>query len=152
MAMVAIGLRMHRARVNGEPRRRVLVIWSSIGWMFVTSMILLVPRHTEITDGKCSFDLNHVAAFAYDFERLLNVALFVPAGLLCLYLGRSSRQRAALAAWVLAMPPLFEWLQSTSLVGRTCTATDVVDNWTGALLGMAVAWAVTAVAATRGRD
>lgn len=130
---------MSRARTDGESLRRVLVVWLSLGWLFVTSVILLVPRHSEIGDGQCSFKIPDVVAFAYDGERILNVLMFMPIGLLCLYLGRTARQRVLLGVAILAMPPVFEALQGTNLIGRTCSATDVIDNWTGAVLGMGIA-------------
>lgn len=138
IACVAIAARVARERANDRPLGRTLVVWLSLGWFFVVSTILLVPRHTAEGDGQCSFALHRIAVFSYDLERLLNVVMFVPGGLLCVYLGRTNRQRLLFGAAVLAMPPLFELVQATGLVGRTCSATDVVDNWTGAVLGMAI--------------
>ncbi|HTO00705.1 MAG TPA: VanZ family protein [Microthrixaceae bacterium] len=139
LTLVAVFAMVARANSRGEPIGRALVNWLSIGWLIVTSVILLTPRNTLSTDGMCTAQTHRIAVFDYDIQRLLNILMFVPIGLLFLFLARTVWQRVALGLGLLAMPPLFEGLQATSLIGRTCEGVDVVDNWTGVVVGILLA-------------
>jgi VanZ family protein len=87
------------------------------------------------------------AAFATITEASLNVYLLVPLGLVLAIVPRS-RWRVGCIAAAFALPPLIETVQLVvPALGRACQSADVVDNWTGLILGVAVA---TVVRVTRG--
>lgn len=145
LAFVVVLTMVSKSTSRGEPMGRALVDWLSLGWFFVTAVILLTPRNTLSTDGKCTLQAHRILVMDYDTQRLLNILMFVPIGLLFLFLARTAWQRVALGLALFAMPPLFEALQSTSLIGRTCEGVDVVDNWTGVIVGILLAVVIRAV-------
>ncbi|MFC6153099.1 VanZ family protein [Nocardioides yefusunii] len=105
----------------------------------------VIPADARPT--RCSMDYGGPAPEGFwvvaGNQRLLNVAIFVPAGfLLVLALGRWR------AAWVLAPLGLLglaaysvaiEWVQfEVARIDRACDVTDMVDNTVGAALGFVV--------------
>jgi VanZ family protein len=75
--------------------------------------------------------------FAGTDEKLANIGLFLPLGLLATLLWHRPLTVTAAAA---ALSFLIESWQS--VIGRTADAVDVVHNTFGALLGAAIGWAV----------
>lgn len=122
--------------------------WRSLGqaallWVVVAiAGVSLEPDSGRDGAGTCSFALDLDPAFVLN-QRTLNLALYVPLGLLSVLVARTTRQRIAAIAAAAALPVVFELLQATRLVGRSCDIVDVVDNWVGigvgALIGALVA-------------
>ena len=96
--------------------------------------------------GSCSFDLGGPAPEGFWIfsggQRLLNVLVFVPSGALLVVVAARWRSGwvtvpiglLALAAYSVAI----EWTQlELARIDRACDVTDVVDNVTGAALGVA---------------
>jgi hypothetical protein len=87
-----------------------------------------------------------LGGFASTDEKLANIGLFLPLGLLATLLWRRPLTVTAAAA-VLSFA-IESW---QSVIGRTGDAVDVVHNTFGALLGAAVAWAVLSARSRHGR-
>jgi len=88
------------------------------------------------------------AAVAADDQRILNVLLLVPVGVFAAMV--ASRLRGARTLLVVAagaaLPLFFEAGQQVFRgLGRSCDTTDLVDNWTGFLLGLAAGSVVVAL-------
>ena len=139
-------------------QRRTGVVWAwSFGGLLwslaVIALVTLLPADgaTEVVYadermGSCSFDLGGPApAGVWIFsggQRLLNVLVFVPSGALLVVVAARWRSGwvtvpiglLALAAYSVAI----EWTQlELARIDRACDVTDVVDNVTGAALGVA---------------
>jgi hypothetical protein len=94
----------------------------------------------------CSWDVGGPAPDGFwifsGTQRLLNVALFVPSGALLTYACAHARRRAWVkVAWgVVALALFSAGLELTPLalarLDRACDVTDVIDNVTGAGLGV----------------
>lgn len=82
-------------------------------------------------------------------EFVMNVVLFVPAGLLGIFLVRGSRPGDWMMAGFVAAT-LVEVVQRYALPTRSGEARDVVANTFGALLGGLVAWVLSAWLHRRG--
>jgi glycopeptide antibiotics resistance protein len=131
--------------------------WAAAGfawWLVVIALVTLVPLGAidlAIPEGQaatvCSMDYGGPAPDGFwifgGTQRTLNTVLFVPAGALLVL--AAARWRAA---WVLVPLGLLllvgysvgiEWTQlELARIGRACDVTDVVDNATGAVIGVAV--------------
>ena len=144
-------------------RLGVVTAWSLAGLVWtlaVIGLVTLVPASgppglvpaAEAQTG-CSRDLGGPAPDGFWLfgggQRLLNTALFVPAGFcLALLVGRRR-------SWWLALPGLallaaysagIEWTQlALARLDRACDVTDVVDNVSGAVLGVGAGLVAAAV-------
>ena len=139
-------------------QRRTGVVWAwSLGGLLwslaVIALVTLLPADgaTEVVYadermGSCSFDLGGPAPEGFWIfsggQRLLNVLVFVPSGALLVVVAARWRSGwvtvpiglLALAAYSVAI----EWTQlELARIDRACDVTDVVDNVTGAALGVA---------------
>ncbi|MEN8708115.1 MAG: VanZ family protein [Nocardioides marinisabuli] len=140
-------------------QRRTGVVWA---WAFagllwslvVIGLLTLLPAQADpgvvYADerlGVCSFDLGGPAPDGFWIlsggQRLLNVLVFVPSGALLVVVAARWRSGwvtvplglAALAAYSVGI----EWTQlELARIDRACDVTDVVDNVTGAALGVAI--------------
>ncbi|QBR93082.1 VanZ family protein [Nocardioides euryhalodurans] len=139
-------------------QRRVgwVAAWSWCGlawWLVVIALVTLVPLYgidlavpAETRSDTCSLDYGGPAPEGFWIfsggQRLLNTALFVPAGALLVV--ASARWRIG---WVMAPLGLFA-LAAYSLmielvqlelarIDRACDVTDLVDNVIGAAIGFA---------------
>jgi hypothetical protein len=75
-------------------------------------------------------------------ETSLNIALFVPLGLVVGFLPAADLKRWLLAA-AIALPFAIEGLQLVApALGRSCQAADVIDNLTGVMVGETVGFAI----------
>jgi glycopeptide antibiotics resistance protein len=147
-------------------QRRVgwVAAWSTCGflwWLTVIALVTLVPLAgidlavpAESRSETCSLDYGGPAPEGFWIfsggQRLLNTALFVPAGALLV---------VAVARWRIgwvAAPLGLVWLGLYSLgielvqlelarIDRACDVTDLVDNVIGALLGFAIGLVLAAV-------
>lgn len=131
--------------------------WAWAGLLFTVlciGVLTLVPAYqvpqvvpADQRPEQCSFDYGGPSPEGFWIlgggQRMLNAAVFVPAGaFLVLALARWR------AAWVLAplgllglvaFSVLIEWTQfELARIDRACDITDVVDNATGAALGFGV--------------
>jgi glycopeptide antibiotics resistance protein len=147
LACVLLGLLLQVARV-ATPWVLAALTWSLI----VIALVTLVPANgapgwiaAEEAQTSCSWDYGGPAPEGFWIfsggQRMLNTALFVPAGFL-LALATVRRGRAWLAlpglALLLGYSALIERAQlELTRLDRACDVTDVVDNATGALLGFA---------------
>ena len=143
------------------------LLWSVV----VIAVVTLLPANGVpgvIPAGEaqttCSFDLGGPAPDGFWIfgggQRLLNTALFVPAGFfLAVVLLSNARRWGALVAGLVLLAAYSAGIETVQLalarLDRACDVTDVVDNTTGALLGAAIGAAVgTAIrlAGTRRRS
>lgn len=129
--------------------------WSACGllwWLGVIALVTLTPldaidyyRPAETVAAVCSFDYGGPAPDGFWIfsggQRLLNTVLFVPAG--ALWVLTVARWRAGWLLVPLGLAGLvgfsvgIEWAQlQASRIGRACDVTDVVDNATGAAIGI----------------
>ncbi len=123
-------------------------------WLVVIALVTLVPAQgapgvvpAEGRSTSCSWDLGGPAPGGFWIfdggQRMLNTALFAPAGALLVLV--AARRRSG---WLLAPLGLLllsglsvgiEWTQlELARIDRACDVTDVVDNVTGATLGFGV--------------
>ena len=145
---VLAGLALHR----GRGRWPVVVPWVLLlGALAVTATATLTPPLTldnpelygEFVGRQCAVvvpDMSWTAITSGD-QRLLNVALFVPIGLLAVLVSRTLRLVVVglVIAVVAALPVVIEAIQWAfpSLL-RACDTTDLGDNYVGLLTGLAV--------------
>lgn len=154
------------ALVAASVQRRVgwVAAWSWCGllwWLVVIALVTLVPLYgidlavpAESRSDSCSLDYGGPAPDGFWIfaggQRLLNTALFVPAGALLVV--ASARWRTGwvmaplgllgLAAYSLAI----ELLQlELARIDRACDVTDLVDNVVGAGIGFGVGLLLTVV-------
>ena len=128
--------------------------WSWCGllwWLVVIALVTLVPLYgidlavpAETRSENCSLDYGGPAPEGFwvvsGGQRLLNTALFAPAGALLVV--AVSRWRIG---WIAAPLGLFglaaysvaiEWAQlELARLDRACDVTDIIDNVTGAVIG-----------------
>jgi hypothetical protein len=156
-----LGLGLRSLRVPGAWAIAAL-LWS----VAVIGLVTLLPTDgspgwipAEEAQDACSWDYGGPAPEGFWIfgggQRLLNTALFVPAGfLLGLVCLRRGRAWLALPALVLlgAYSVAIERVQlELTRLDRACDVTDVVDNATGALLGFAAGAVVAAIVALERR-
>ncbi|MDF9715168.1 VanZ family protein [Nocardioides sp. ChNu-153] len=122
-------------------------------WVVVIALVTLVPAGgttgwvaAETRAATCSFDVGGPAPDGFWIfdggQRLLNTALFVPAGALGALAACRWRAGWGLVPLVAAGLALYsvgiEWTQlELARIDRACDVTDVIDNATGAALGAA---------------
>lgn len=104
----------------------------------VIGTVSLSPSSSRAVQDGCRLTLDApiIGAFTDD-ARLLNLLLFVPVGLLSL-VAFPRRLCWVAVAMALTMPALIELAQTTSAVGRSCDAVDLVDNWSGGAVGLLI--------------
>lgn len=131
--------------------------WALAGfvwWVVVIGLVTLVPANgapgwvsAETRLDYCSTDIGGPAPDGFWIfdggQRLLNTALFVPAGALGALAACRWRAGWTLVPLVVvglaAYSGLIEWTQlELARLDRACDVTDVVDNATGAALGAGV--------------
>ena len=151
---VVLGLALRAAGV-ATPWVLAALAWT----LAVIGLVTLVPAHgapgwiaAEEAQTACSWDYGGPAPEGFWIfsggQRMLNTALFVPAGFL-LALATVRRGR-----WWLALPGLALLVGYSALIervqleltrlDRACDVTDLVDNATGALIGFGVGAVVAA--------
>jgi glycopeptide antibiotics resistance protein len=122
--------------------------WSLV----VIALVTLVPldgvdlvRPAESRTDSCSFDYGGPAPDGFwifgGTQRMLNTALFVPAGAFLVLTLARWRGWVALLPLGLAMLAAYsvglEFIQlEVARIGRACDVTDMVDNATGAVVGI----------------
>ncbi len=125
-------------------------LWSVV----VIGLVTLVPldgidlaRSAEGRSPQCSFDYGGPAPDGFwifgGTQRMLNTALFVPAGaFLVVALARWRGWWALVPFGLVALATYSVALEMAQLevarIGRACDVTDMVDNATGALIGVGV--------------
>jgi hypothetical protein len=127
------------------------LLWSVV----VIGILTLIPANgapgVVYAEGRlatCSWDIGGPAPDGFWIlsggQRLLNVAVFVPSGaLLVVAAARWGRWAMALVPVGLALLAAYsvgiEWTQlELARIDRACDVTDIIDNATGALLGVPV--------------
>lgn len=84
------------------------------------------------------FDLPALEVLLYPNETSLNVAMFVPLGLVCGLMRRWS-QVTFLSALAVGLPFAIEIIQyAVPALGRVCSTADVADNLTGLAVGLLI--------------
>lgn len=161
---VVSGLLLAAIALVAQRRTDWVAAWSWCGlvWsLVVIALVTLVPLYgidlavpAETRSDTCSLDYGGPAPEGFwvfsGGQRLLNTALFVPAGALLVV--AVSRWRVGwiaaplglvgLAAYSLAL----ELLQlELARIGRACDVTDLVDNVVGAAIGFALGLVLTVV-------
>lgn len=144
------------------------IVLAALAWsLVVVGLVTLIPAQgapgVVYADARlpgCSFDVGGPAPQGFwifgSGQRALNTALFVPSGVLVVLLagalaeraGRRGRLRSRLLAWTVAPLGLVvlvaysAGIEVTQLelarLDRACDVTDVIDNATGAGLGVAL--------------
>jgi VanZ family protein len=122
-----------RRRARSGPL--VAVAWGMLVWtVLIVGAVTLAPSDSEGRAAGCGLLWSRLlVGWLSDDARLLNSLMYVPIGLLVAILVRSGK--AVLVFGALVTPVLIEGLQSLEVVGRSCDAADVVDNWTGLAIG-----------------
>jgi hypothetical protein len=143
--------------------RSLAVTLAVLAWSLATvAVVTLIPVDgapgvvpAEGRLGTCSWDIGGPAPSGFwifsGTQRLLNVALFVPSGALMTYACAHARGWAVtMVPWGLAVLGCFSaGLELTQLglarLDRACDVTDIIDNVTGAGIGVllgivAAAW------------
>jgi glycopeptide antibiotics resistance protein len=152
-ALLALLLQAARVRT---PWLVAALVWSVVVILLVT----LVPANgapgwiaAAEAQTTCSWDYGGPAPEGFWIfaggQRVLNTALFLPAGfLLALVTARRGRAWAALPglALLLGLSAAIERVQlELTRLDRACDVTDVVDNATGALIGFGAGLVVAGV-------
>jgi hypothetical protein len=132
-----------------------------VWWLAVIALVTLVPIAgidlavpAETRSDTCSLDYGGPAPDGFwvfsGGQRLLNTALFVPAGALLVV--ATARWRIGWVAaplgllWLGAYSLAIELLQlEVARIDRACDVTDLVDNVIGALIGFGIGLVLTAV-------
>lgn len=134
-----------------------LFLWSLTAVFVVTLLPANGPTGIIPADQaqtSCSWDYGGPAPDGFWIfgggQRLLNVAAFVPAGLLLtVTLSRFRRGLRLLVPGVLVLVSCSVLIETIQLeltrIGRACDITDVVDNATGAVVGAALGLLVAGV-------
>lgn len=147
--LLAAGLRRRLGVVTAFAVAALL--WSVV----VIGLITLLPADgapgvvfAEDRLGTCSWDIGGPAPDGFWIfsggQRLLNVAVFVPSGaLLVVAAARWPRSAVVLVPIGLALLAAYsvgiEWTQlELARIDRACDVTDIIDNVTGAVLGVLV--------------
>ena len=161
---VVSGLLLAAIALVAQRRTDWVAAWSWCGlvWsLVVIALVTLVPLYgidlavpAETRSDTCSLDYGGPAPEGFwvfsGGQRLLNTALFVPAGaLLVVAVSRwpvgwiaAPLGLVGLAAYSLAL----ELLQlELARIGRACDVTDLVDNVVGAAIGFALGLVLTVV-------
>ncbi len=138
------------------------VAWSGlIWWLAVIALVTLVPLDSidlgipaAARSGTCSLDYGGPAPDGFwifsGTQRLLNTALFVPAGALLVLASARWRIGWVLAPWGLLLlggySVAIELVQlEVARIDRACDITDVVDNVTGAAVGFVIGLVLTPI-------
>lgn len=147
------------------------LLWSLV----VIGLVTLIPANgapgivsAEGRLATCSWDIGGPAPEGFwifgSGQRLLNTVLFVPSGALMALLGgaagrRWPRVRPLVPAWIVlgvavlaAYSTGIEYTQlELARLDRACDVTDIVDNTTGAVLGVLAGSLVVGTASVLGR-
>ncbi|MGA8847522.1 MAG: VanZ family protein [Nocardioides sp.] len=133
------------------------LLWSLV----VIALITLLPAdgapgvvYAEDRLGACSWDIGGPAPDSFWIfsggQRLLNTAVFVPSGALLVI--AAARWRGAwvtVPAGLVLLAAYSVGIEATQLglarIDRACDVTDVIDNATGATIGVVVGLVVTAL-------
>lgn len=111
---------------------------SCLTWLFIVIVaISLVPDSGRADAGICTFNLPTEMPWSSD-QRLLNVLIYIPLGCLAVISFDTRRHRIQIGLLALAIPVAMELLQQTHLIGRSCDVRDVIDNWTGLIVGFGI--------------
>ena len=152
-ALVAVAAALAlRPRVGGV----TAIAWSGFAWsLVVVALVTLIPANgvpgivpAEGRLTECSWDIGGPAPEGFWIlaggQRLLNTVLFVPSGALLVLSAAHWRWRAfpivlvglaALAAYSSGLELVQLWL---ARLDRACDVTDVIDNVSGAVVGVLV--------------
>jgi hypothetical protein len=157
LGAVIAGAVLAAAAMVGTRRLGWRAAWATAALLWtlaVIGLVTLIPAYGAPgivpAEGRletCSWDLGGPAPDGFwifaSGQRLLNTVLFIPSGVLLVVAATRWRQAwltiplglVALAAYSAAI----EWTQLVlARIDRACDVTDVVDNTTGAVIGMAV--------------
>ncbi len=161
---VVSGLFFAAVALVAQRRAGWVAAWSWCGllwWLVVIALVTLVPLYgidlavpAETRSETCSLDYGGPAPEGFWIfsggQRLLNTALFVPAGALLVV--AVSRWRIGWIAAPLGLIGLATYALLIELVqlylariDRACDITDLVDNVIGALIGFALGLVVSLV-------
>jgi hypothetical protein len=124
------------ARRLGDP---ALTAWALVASLGAILVITLTPSPDvpQATGCNLRFVPLTLDGLLDINDRSMNVLLFVPLGLVIA--GLRPRHRLAWLVVAVALPPAIELIQLVlTPLQRTCEATDILDNWLGLLIGLAV--------------
>ena len=117
----------------------VLTAWTGMVLLATLGPQRLGPIQIERHGRRVCAVLPHLSPWGalHDDQRLLNVLLFIPLGALVFVFHR--RAAARVAVMVALLPIVIESVQYVfRSLNRACDGTDVVDNWMGLVIGLAI--------------
>ena len=129
----------HRASRARGLLSAVLTVWTGMVLLATLAPQRLGAIQIERHGQRVCAVLPHLSPWGalQDDQRLLNVLLFIPLGALVFVFHRRAAARVAVMAAML--PFLIEAVQySVRSLNRACDGTDVVDNWMGLTIGLAI--------------
>ncbi|WP_331446376.1 VanZ family protein [Streptomyces xanthochromogenes] len=134
LAAVLAGLAVLAARKLDRPVMLPALLTTSIAEILT---VTLLPGTSGVEAGQCDSGLPvHLLTSS---SSLLNMGLFIPGAAISVLL---FRRPATTVASFIVFSGLVEFSQAVTPLGRSCSATDLAANATGALMGtaLAVAW------------
>jgi glycopeptide antibiotics resistance protein len=143
MVGVATFFSMQVARSFGTTQLHAFVLLVSIGGIVALTLTPAGDSGGHACRIPSSW-LISLGDFVPPNDRGLNVVLFIPLGIALGLMPRSPVKAEAVFLAALS-PLLIELTQSIVGLGRTCEATDVVDNLTGLAVGFLIAGVVGVV-------
>jgi hypothetical protein len=142
--LVSLALASHAGRVLGIPRTHSWAILMAVG---IIVSATLTPSREALDYGTSAYsmtcDLTRIgpappAELLAITDASLNVLLFGPLGI-AIGLLPKSRLKVAMICGAIALPFTIESIQLlVPILGRGCQSSDVADNLTGLVLGLAV--------------
>jgi len=134
------------AAAVARPAGRRLGTSPALAWLLVASVLVIaaitLTPSADIADVQgCDLTVTRLTFGTLTTlnDRSLNVALFIPLGIA---IGATTnRHRGTWLLLAILAPPAIEVYQLVAVpLSRTCQAIDVLDNWTGLVIGLAVGW------------
>ncbi|MGZ4629113.1 VanZ family protein [Oryzihumus sp.] len=139
LAFVVFLVVRHRASPARGLLSAVLTLWTGMVLLATLAPQRLGAIQIERHGQRVCAVLPHLSPWGalHDDQRLLNVLLFIPLGALVFVFHRHAAARVAV---MVALLPIFiEVVQYTfRSLNRACDGTDVVDNWMGLVIGLAI--------------
>lgn len=136
--VVAISIARHGLSQRWPIRRLVGTAGMSAVAIVVASATLAPSDSLGDAPGCLVGPPGEIVGWMADDQRMLNVLMFFPMGLLAMLAASNAQSRALLVSSLLVAPFLIEAAQNTTVVGRLCDLHDIMDNWFGSLFGVFV--------------
>ena len=139
LALVVFLVVRHRSSPARGLLAAVLTAWTGMVLLATLAPQRLGAIQIERHGQRVCAVLPHLSPWGalHDDQRLLNVLLFIPLGALVFVFHRHAAVRVA--AMVVVLPIVIETVQyAFRSLNRACDGTDVIDNWMGLTIGLAI--------------